>query len=75
VPDQIDIAYRLNAHHAKKHPLFLEAPELDPSADLRIEFRPGHVRFVPAIGRYHPPVSLGGGIDDLVQHLPLVLPT
>src|SRR5258708_19546049 len=64
VTDQIDVAHRLDAHHADQFALSLIAPEFDSGGDLAVELLQGHIGLVPTIGRDYAAIGLSGGVDD-----------
>jgi hypothetical protein len=51
VTNEIDVAHRLEAHHACQPAVLLITPEHDTGGDLAIELVPRHVGLVPPIGR------------------------
>ena len=64
VTNEIDVAHRLEAHHACQLAVLLIAPERDTGGDLASELVPRHVGLVPPIGRDHTTIGLSGGVDD-----------
>ncbi len=64
VTNKIDVAHRLESHHANQRTVLLVAPERYAGGDLLIELRRRHIGVVPSIGRNHPAISLGSSIDD-----------
>jgi hypothetical protein len=74
VADQLEVPDVLDAHDPGQLAVDLVAPEHDPGGDLGIELVRGHVRLVPAIGRDHAVIGLGGGVDDREDRLAFVVP-
>src|SRR5689334_19056885 len=64
VTNEIDIANRLNTHHAYKAAVFFIAPEHHAGLDLAVELVRRHVGFVPPIGWDHATIGLGSRVDD-----------
>src|SRR5215472_15888147 len=73
VTDKIDVADRLETHHTCQPAVLFIAPEHDAGGDLAIELVLRHVGLVPAIGRDHATISLGGSVDDREDGLPMVV--
>ena len=74
VADQVHVAHRLDAHDRHQLAAGLVAPERDSGGDLALELVQRHVRLVPAVGRDHAAVCLGGGVDDRGDRRALVIP-
>jgi len=53
----------------------LVAPEHDAGCALAVERVAGHVRLMPAVGRDHAAIGLGGGVDDRKYVVALVVAT
>src|SRR5216683_6752803 len=62
--DQIDVAHRLDAHHADQRVILFDTPEGDPGSDLGIELAGRHVRLMPAFGGNDATIGLRRSIDD-----------
>src|SRR5919109_609999 len=63
----------LDAHYAKQLAVALVPPEHNSGGDLAVELVRRHVGLVPAIGRDHAAIGLGGGVDDCEDRLTLII--
>src|SRR6266550_5160437 len=75
MPDQIDIAYGLDAHDADQLAIRLISPEHNPAVDLAVELACAHVWLVPPISRNYAAICLRGGIHDREDCRPVLIPT
>src|SRR5262249_15061097 len=73
--DKVNVAHVLQSHDTGEAAAILVAPELDAGGAFAVELRAWHVRLVPAVGRDHSAIGLGGGIDDGKNVVALVLAT
>src|SRR5262249_16928843 len=62
--NEVDVAHRLEAHHAHQHAVLFMAPELNSGSNLTIELVRRHVGLVPLVIRDHAPISLSRGVND-----------
>src|SRR5215472_5891599 len=73
VTDKIDVADRLETHHACQPAVLFVAPKHDAGGDLAIELVLRHVGLVPSIGRDHATIGFGGTVDDREDGFPIVV--
>src|SRR6185312_15646591 len=64
VANEVDVAFRLQAHDAGQTAVLLITPELHPGGEFAVEFSARHVRLVPPVGRDHAAIGFGGSIYD-----------
>jgi hypothetical protein len=75
VADQIDVAYRLDPHHADQGSVGFVSPERDAGSDLLMELGLRHVGLVPSVSGDDAPIGSSRSIDDLEDRLPLIITT
>src|SRR5882672_11265975 len=75
VPDQVDVAHRLNAHDSDQHTVRLVAPKHDTGIHLGVELARSHVWLMPAIGGDHAAIRHRGGVDDGEDRCALIFTT
>jgi len=64
VADEGHFPQVLAAHNPHQTAFTFIAPEIDPGPEFILQFLRAHIRFMPAIRRDDPAVSLGRGVDD-----------
>jgi hypothetical protein len=75
VADQVDVPYRLYAHHADQGAVPLDAPERNSARDFVVQLACRHIRLMPAISGNDAAIGLGGGVNDREDRFPLVVAT
>jgi len=73
--DEGDVLDLLQAHHSHQTAFLLITPKENASGDLVPEIFRGHVGFLPAIRRNHPPVRSGSVIDDFANRWKIIRAT
>src|SRR5262249_12505807 len=64
VTNEIDVAHRLEAHHADELVVELISPQDNSGSNLAIELGGGHVGLMPPVRRDHTPIGQCRGVND-----------